>query len=126
MSHPVTSQNTTAETRGQGCIAPGRFTCPDLPEPVPASAAPAGTEPVPPEQNGTVMNHSHATAQQRRAEDLVSWTYGERIRFLWYRLCLTMQEMAYANGRMIEFQMGLTSADSTTDQPSRNAPRTSL
>jgi hypothetical protein len=27
--------------------------------------------------------------------------------------------MAYANGRMIEFQMGLTSTDSTTDRQSR-------
>jgi hypothetical protein len=58
------------------------------------------------------MNHSHATEQQRRAEELVSWTCGERIRFLWYRLCLTVQEMACATGQMIEFQMGLTSPDS--------------
>ena len=58
------------------------------------------------------MNHSHATGQQRRAEELISWTRSERIRFLWYRLCLTVQEMAYATGQMIEFQMGLTSPDS--------------
>ena len=58
------------------------------------------------------MNHSHASEQQRRAEELVSWTCGERIRFLWYRLCLTAQEMACATGQMIEFQMGLTSPDS--------------
>jgi hypothetical protein len=58
------------------------------------------------------MNHSHATEQRRRAEELVSWTCGERIRFLWYRLCLTVQEMACATGQMIEFQMGLTSPDS--------------
>jgi hypothetical protein len=58
------------------------------------------------------MNHSHATAQQRRAEELVSWTWGERIRFLWYRLCLTMQEMAYAAGQMAEFHMGLVPPDS--------------
>jgi hypothetical protein len=58
------------------------------------------------------MNHSHATGQQRRAEELISWTCGERIRFLWYRLCLTGQEMAYATGQMIAFQMGLTSPDS--------------
>jgi hypothetical protein len=77
-------------------------------------AAPAGTEPAPPERNGTVMNHSHATGQQRRAEELISWTRSERIRFLWYRLCLTMQEMAVATGQIIEFQMGLTSPDSAT------------
>jgi hypothetical protein len=50
------------------------------------------------------MNHSYATEQQRRAEELVCWTCGERIRFLWYRLCLTVQEMACASGQMIEFQ----------------------
>jgi hypothetical protein len=54
------------------------------------------------------MNHSHASGQQRRAEELISWTCGERIRFLWYRLCLTVQEMACATGQMTEFQMGLT------------------
>ena len=58
------------------------------------------------------MNHSDASGQQRRAEELVSWTCGERIRFLWYRLCLTVQEMACAAGQMIEFHMGLTSPDS--------------
>jgi hypothetical protein len=58
------------------------------------------------------MNHFHATGQQRRAEELVYWTCGERIRFLWYRLRLTAQEMACATGQMTEFQMGLTSPDS--------------
>ena len=65
------------------------------------------------------MNHADATGQLRKAEELVRWTCGERIRFLWYRLCLTVQEMAYANGRTIEFQMGLTSTDSTTGRQSR-------
>jgi len=82
----------------------------------PVIAAPADTEPVPPERNGIIMNHSHATEQQRRAEELVSWTCGERIRFLWYRFRLTVQEIIYANGRLIELHMGLTSPDS--------APRT--
>jgi hypothetical protein len=54
------------------------------------------------------MKHSHATGQQRRAEELVCWTYGERIRFLWYRLCLTVQEIIIANGQVIELEMGLT------------------
>jgi hypothetical protein len=54
------------------------------------------------------MNHSRATGHQRRAEELVCWTRGERIRFLWYRLCLTVQEIIIANGRMIELEMGLT------------------
>ena len=63
------------------------------------------------------MNHTDATGQLREAEELVRWTCGERIRFLWYRLRLAVQEMTYASGRMIEFQMGLTSTDSTTDPP---------
>ena len=63
------------------------------------------------------MNHTDATGQLRKAKELVRWTCGERIRFLWYRLCLAGQEMIYANGWMIEFHMGLTSADSTADQP---------
>jgi hypothetical protein len=54
------------------------------------------------------MNHSRATGHQRRAEELVCWTCGERIRFLWYRLCLTVQEIIIANGQMIELEMGLT------------------
>ena len=96
---------------------PVRFTPAGPPEPVPASAAPAGTEPVPPERNGPVMNHSRATEQQRRAEELVCWTCGERIRFLWYRLCLTMQEIIIANGQMIELEMGLTPPDSAPPAP---------
>ena len=58
------------------------------------------------------MNHSHATGQQQPAEELVSWTCGERIRFLWYRLRLTVQEIIIANGQMTAFQMGLTPPDS--------------
>jgi len=57
------------------------------------------------------MNHSHASGQQRHAEELVCWTCGERIRFLWYRLCLTAQEMICAAGQMTAFQMGLTPPD---------------
>jgi hypothetical protein len=57
------------------------------------------------------MKHSRATALQRRAEDLVCWTRGERIRFAWYRLCLTVQQIVYANGQMIEWEMGLTPPD---------------
>ena len=58
------------------------------------------------------MNHSHPTGHQRRAEELVCWTCGERIRFAWYRLCLTVQEIIIANGHMIELEMGLTPPDS--------------
>jgi hypothetical protein len=53
------------------------------------------------------MSHSDATGHQRRAEELICWTRGERIRFLWYRLCLTVQEIIIANGHMIELETGL-------------------
>jgi hypothetical protein len=66
------------------------------------------------------MNHSDAAGQQPRAEELVRWTCGERIRFLWYRLCLTVQEMARATGQMTEFQMGLTPPDS--EPPATRGP----
>jgi hypothetical protein len=58
------------------------------------------------------MKHSRATGLQRRAEDLVCWTVSERIRFLWYRFCLTVQEIIIANGQMTAFEMGLTPPDS--------------
>jgi hypothetical protein len=43
----------------------------------------------------------------RQLEKSVSWTGGERIRFLWYRLRLTVAEMNYASRRMVELQMRL-------------------
>jgi hypothetical protein len=52
------------------------------------------------------VNHPHITQQQmQRAEELVSWTCRERIRFLWYRLRMTVQEMNYVTGQMIELHM---------------------
>jgi hypothetical protein len=51
------------------------------------------------------MNRPDSTKQ--RAEELVSWTGRERLRFLWYRLRLTISEMNYASRRMVELQMGL-------------------
>ena len=43
------------------------------------------------------MNHPATTKQQaRHVEKLVSWTCRERLRFLWYRLRLTVSEMNYA------------------------------
>lgn len=54
------------------------------------------------------MNHpSPAKQQARHAEDLVCWTCRERLRFLWYRLRLTVHEMNYAARRMTELQAGL-------------------
>jgi hypothetical protein len=54
------------------------------------------------------MNQPHITEHQlQHAEELVSWTRGERLRFLWYRLRLTVQEMNYAVRRMTELQTRL-------------------
>ena len=51
------------------------------------------------------MNHPHTTEDQaQRAEELVSLTGRERLRFLWYRLRLTISEMNYATRRMVELQ----------------------
>jgi hypothetical protein len=51
------------------------------------------------------MNHPDATAHQvQRAEELVSFTGRKRLRFLWYRLRLTISEMNYATRRMVELQ----------------------
>jgi hypothetical protein len=59
-------------------------------------------------QNGTAMNHPHTTEHQpQRVEELVSWTGPERLRFLWYRLRLTLSEMNYAVRRKTELQMRL-------------------
>ena len=54
------------------------------------------------------MNHPDtADHQVQRAEELVSWTGRERLRFLWYRLRLTLREMNHAVRRMTELRMRL-------------------
>ncbi len=54
------------------------------------------------------MSDPHVTGHQvQRAEELVSWTGRERLRFLWYRLRLTVQEMNYSTRRLVELQMRL-------------------
>jgi len=48
------------------------------------------------------VNHPQVTDEQvRRAEELISWTRRERIRFLWYRLRMTVQEMNYTTCVML-------------------------
>ena len=46
-------------------------------------------------------------AKKRQLEQSVCWTGPERLRCLWYRLRLTVQEMNYATRRMTELQMRL-------------------
>jgi hypothetical protein len=62
-----------------------------------------------PNRTEAAMNHSDTTEHlgQRAAEELVSWTGRERLRFLWYRLRLTVAEMNYATRRMVDLRMRL-------------------
>ena len=54
------------------------------------------------------MNYPDMTERRvQRAEELVSWTCGERLRFLWYRLRLTVREMNHATRRLFELQTRL-------------------
>jgi hypothetical protein len=54
------------------------------------------------------MNHPDSTEHRMpSAEGLISWTGRERLRFLWYRLRLTISEMNYASRRMVELQMAV-------------------
>jgi len=58
------------------------------------------------------MNHPNTTEHQaQHAEELVSWTGHERLRFLWYRLRLTISEMNHATRRMVELQAPWISDD---------------
>ncbi|MGZ4535214.1 MAG: hypothetical protein ACXVEU_17075 [Nocardioidaceae bacterium] len=43
-------------------------------------------------------------APRRQLEQSVSWSGRERLRFLWYRLRLTIAEMNYAARRQVELQ----------------------
>jgi len=54
------------------------------------------------------MSYPSTTKDQTRyVEELVSWTCRERLRFLWYRLRLTVNEMNYAVRRTTELRMRL-------------------
>jgi hypothetical protein len=45
--------------------------------------------------------------QPRHLKKIGPWTGRERLRFLWYRLRLTVAEMNYATRRLVELQMRL-------------------
>jgi hypothetical protein len=51
------------------------------------------------------------SVQRRHLEKAVSWTGRERLRCLWYRLRLTVAEMNYATGRIVELQAPWISDD---------------
>jgi hypothetical protein len=48
---------------------------------------------------------------KRQLEKSVSWSGCERLRYLWYRLRLTVAEMNYATRRMVELQAPWISDD---------------
>ena len=48
---------------------------------------------------------------RRQLERSVSWSGPERLRFLWYRLRLTVAEMNHATGRIVELQAPWISDD---------------
>jgi len=59
-------------------------------------------------ENGHAMNQAGATGHSAHPiEAMVSWTSHERLRFLWYRLRLTISDMNFATRRMAELQMRL-------------------
>ena len=60
------------------------------------------------------------THPEAAAGKAVSWTCGERLRCLWYRLRLTAAEMNYATRRMAELQAPWISADQSR-QPRRTS-----
>lgn len=60
----------------------------------------------------------------RQLEKSVSWSRGERFRWLWYRLRLTVAEMNYASRRVAELQAHLPPDNPSARQPRPSAPRT--
>ena len=52
-----------------------------------------------------------AQRQVRHPEKMGGWSRGERLRFLWYRLRLTVAEMNHATRRMVELQAPWISDD---------------
>jgi hypothetical protein len=56
----------------------------------------------------TTATHAHAEhTQEQQLDESVTWSGRERLRLLWYRLRLVVQEMNYASKRMVELQMRL-------------------
>src|SRR6516164_9823176 len=69
--------------------------------------APDNEHPSRPAALGTAATASPAPAHpvhRRQLERSVSWSGPERLRFLWYRLRLTVAEMNYATRRLAELQ----------------------
>lgn len=73
------------------------------------------------------MTHYHTTEHDvQHAEELVQWTRHERLRFLWYRLRLTISEMNHATQRLFELQAPWISGERrgpATKVPDSRQPR---
>lgn len=54
---------------------------------------------------------SVAPVDRWQLEKAVSWTGPERLRFLWYRIRLTIGEMNYVTRRLVELQAPWISGD---------------
>jgi len=66
------------------------------------------------------MDHPDTTEDQaQRAEELVCWTGRERLRFLWYRLRLTISEMNYATSRIASSRIAQPQAPRISDDHPR-------
>jgi hypothetical protein len=63
--------------------------------------------PAPDERSQQRQLEKDERVQKRQLEQSVSWTGGERLRWLWYRLRLTVHEMNYATRRLVELQTRL-------------------
>ena len=64
-------------------------------------------------ESAGMTSRAHGPADQfqvRRLEKMGGWSRGERLRFLWYRLRLTIAEMNYATRRMVELQAPWTTS----------------
>jgi len=59
---------------------------------------------------------------RRQLEKSVSWSGRERLRFLWYRLRLTVAEMNYATRRMVELQCPAIEDPSWAERPRARRP----
>jgi hypothetical protein len=68
---------------------------------------PATEGPAAGQRNPNPASDSVAHVQVRHLEKMGGWTRSERLRFLWYRLRLTVQEMNYVSRRMVELQIQL-------------------
>jgi hypothetical protein len=95
--HPIISFELARSRIAHSHRQPRELTTEALPAGLPP--APAGT--------GAATSHVPGPAdhvQLRRLEKTGGWTRRERLRILWYRLRLTVQEMNYASRRMVEVQ----------------------